>query len=344
MDILLKRRMHVFSSNKRAKYSFILFVFVALVCLFAPIIANDKPLVLSYKNQLYFPLLHAYPETTFGGDFHSEPDYKDPYIQELIQQHGWLIFPPIPYSYNTVIFDLDAPAPTPPSLKNILGTDDQGRDILARLIYGYAISLAFGIILTVLSSIIGIIAGALMGYYGGMFDLYAQRFIEIYTAMPALFLVMIFSSIIEPSFWWLLLFILLFSWVVLVSAVRAEFLRARNLDYVRSSQALGADNIYIIFKHILPNVMPIVLSFLPFILSSSITLLTSLDFLGFGLPVGSPSLGEILVQAKNNLYAPWIGICAFVSIAFLLSILVFIGEGLRDAFDPRHIKFNRHLN
>ncbi|RAX57994.1 ABC transporter permease [Helicobacter monodelphidis] len=336
MNTLNKKRIQKFFANKRAKYSLYLFGMILFICIAAPFIANDRPLVVSFNQQWYFPIFKTYPETTFGGDFESEANYHDSYIQELIQSKGWLLFPPIPYRYDTIIMGLSDVAPTPPDSKNFLGTDDQSRDLLSRLIYGYAISLAFGLLLTFFSSIIGIIVGAIMGYYGGKIDLFSQRFVEIYSSMPVLFLVIIFSSVIESSFWWLLLFLSLFSWVGLVNVVRAEFLRGRNLDYVRSSKALGASDCRIIFKHILPNAFPIILSFLPFVLSSSITMLTSLDFLGFGLPVGSPSLGEVLNQAKENLYAPWIGISAFISIAFLLSVLVFIGEGLRDAFDPRN--------
>lgn len=330
-----KRQIQHFFKNKRAKYALYLLVFVVCSCIFAPILANDKPLLLYYKNQFYFPIFIFYPERTFGGDFESETSYHDPDIKDMISQDGWMIFPPIPYSYDTIIFDTDVPAPAPPSLKNWLGTDDQSRDLVARLLYGYAISLAFGILLTFFSTIIGIVMGAIMGYFGGRTDLFLQRFVEIYASMPVLFLVIIFSSFINPNFWWLLLFMLLFSWVELVALVRAEFLRARNLDYVRASLALGAHHRRIIFYHILPNIAPLILSLLPFILSNSIVLLTALDFLGFGLPAGYPSLGEVLLQAKENLHAPWIGICAFISIAFLLSLLVFIGEGLRDAFDPR---------
>ncbi|MDE7318031.1 MAG: ABC transporter permease [Helicobacter sp.] len=329
------RALASFVANKRALYSLYCLLFLCVCCLFAPFLANDKPLVLSYKGELYFPILKFYPESTFGGEFENETPYKDEDIIKTIQKEGWILFPPIPYSYDTIIFDVQSPSPAPPSLKNWLGTDDQSRDLLARLLYGVAISLAFGVLLTFFSTIIGVCMGAIMGYFGGKIDLFLQRFVEIYASMPVLYLVIIFSSFVNPNFWWLLLFMLFFSWVELVALVRAEFLRARNLDYVRASKALGASTSRIIFYHILPNTAPLILSLLPFILSHSIVLLTSLDFLGFGLPPGSPSLGEILLQAKENLHAPWIGITAFIFIAFLLSLLVFVGEGLRDAFDPR---------
>ncbi len=329
------RALASFAANRRALFSLYFLLLLCVCSVLAPILANDKPLVLSYKGELYFPIFKFYPETTFGGAFENETDYKDADIIESIEKHGWILFPPVPYSYDTIIFDLDSPSPAPPGAKNWLGTDDQSRDLLARLLYGTAISLAFGILLTFFSTIIGVFMGAIMGYFGGKIDLFLQRFVEIYASMPVLYLVIIFSSFVNPNFWWLLLFMLFFSWVELVALVRAEFLRARNLDYVRASKALGASAPRIIFRHILPNTAPLILSLLPFILSNSIVLLTSLDFLGFGLPPGSPSLGEILLQAKENLHAPWIGITAFVFIAFLLSLLVFVGEGLRDAFDPR---------
>lgn len=329
------RAIHSFAANKRALIASYCFCFVLVCCVCAPIIANDKPLVLSYKGELYFPIFKFYPESTFGGEFDNETPYQDADMIESIKKEGWVVFPPIPYSYDTIIFDLDSPSPAPPSAKNWLGTDDQSRDLLSRLLYGTAISLAFGILLTFFSTIIGVLMGAIMGYFGGKIDLFLQRFVEIYASMPVLYLVIIFSSFVNPNFWWLLLFMLFFSWVELVALVRAEFLRVRNFDYVRASKALGASAPRIIFLHILPNAAPLILSLLPFILSHSIVLLTSLDFLGFGMPPGSPSLGEILLQAKENLHAPWIGITAFVFVAFLLSLLVFIGEGLRDAFDPR---------
>ena len=298
-------------------------------------IANDKPLLISYDGQLYYPFLRAYPETTFGGDFPTEADYRDPFVRELIEAEGWLIWPPVPYSYDTVIYDLPVPAPSPPDARHWLGTDDQARDVVARVIYGFRISVLFGLALTVLSSIVGVIAGAVQGYYGGWVDLLFQRFIEIWTSMPTLYLLIILSSIIVPGFWSLLILLLLFSWVALVGVVRAEFLRTRNFDFVRAARALGVGNLTIMLRHILPNAMVSTLTFMPFILIGSITSLTSLDFLGFGLPPGSPSLGELLAQGKNNLQAPWLGITGFAVMAVMLSLLVFIGEAVRDGFDPR---------
>jgi microcin C transport system permease protein len=311
------------------------FALLFLLCLFAEVIANDKPLLVSYDGQFYYPFLQAYPETTFGGDFPTEADYRDPFVRELIEAQGWLVWPPVPYSYDTVIYDLPVPAPSPPDARHWLGTDDQARDVVARVIYGFRISVLFGLALTILSSIVGVIAGAVQGYYGGWVDLLFQRFIEIWTSMPTLYLLIILSSIIVPGFWSLLILLLLFSWVALVGVVRAEFLRTRNFDFVRAARALGVGNLTIMLRHILPNAMVSTLTFMPFILIGSITSLTSLDFLGFGLPPGAPSLGELLAQGKNNLQAPWLGITGFMVMAVMLSLLVFIGEAVRDAFDPR---------
>ncbi|MGP1449918.1 MAG: ABC transporter permease [Wolinella sp.] len=331
----MNRRWQAFKKNRRAYYSLYLLVFLILISLFAPLIANDKPLFVRFDERFYFPILHVYSESDFGGEFESEADYKDPYLAELINSNGFMFFAPIPYSYDTIIYDLHSPAPTSPDAKNLLGTDDQGRDVLARLIYGYAISLAFGTILTIFSSIVGITIGAIQGYYGGWVDLWGQRFIEVWSGMPIIFLLIILSSFVQVGFWWLLSIMLLFSWMQLVGVVRAEFLRGRNLEYVRSAKALGVSDFVIMWRHILPNAMVATITFLPFVMSGSIATLTSLDFLGFGLPSGAPSLGELLAQGKQNLHAPHLGICAFFSIAFLLSVLVFVGEGVRDAFDPR---------
>jgi microcin C transport system permease protein len=281
------------------------------------------------------PVFRSYPETAFGGEFETEAEYRDPFVQELIAEKGWMIWPPIPFSYNTINLNLSQPAPAPPSAVNWLGTDDQARDVLARLIYGFRISVLFGLILTVLSSIIGIVAGAVQGYFGGWVDLSFQRFIEVWTAIPTLYLLIIVASFIEPTFWILLGILLAFSWVALVGVVRAEFLRARNFEYVRAARALGLSNGKIMFRHLLPNAMVATLTFMPFILNGSITTLTSLDCLGFGLPPGSPSLGELLAQGKSNIQAWWLGITAFFSIAIMLSLLIFIGEAVRDALDPR---------
>ncbi|MGD9596778.1 ABC transporter permease [Wolinella succinogenes] len=336
MREMTRRRLEVFKSNRRAYYSAYLLLFLVLISLLAPLIANDKPLLVRYEGQFYFPILKAYSETTFGGDFETQANYKDPYVEELIlAKGGRVVWPLVRYRYDTINYDLKAPAPTPPDDHNWLGTDDQGRDVLARLIYGYSVSLAFGFLLTILSSLVGVAVGAMQGYYGGKIDLLGQRFIEIWSGMPMLFLLIILSSFVEASFFWLLGIMLLFSWMSLVGVVRAEFLRGRNLEYVRSAKALGVSHGVIMRRHILPNAMVATLTFLPFVMSGSITTLTSLDFLGFGLPSGAPSLGELLAQGKQNLHAPHLGLCAFFSIAFLLSILVFVGEGLRDAFDPR---------
>jgi microcin C transport system permease protein len=305
------------------------------VSLFAEVIANDRPLLIRYDSRFYFPILTTYPETSFGGVFPTQAVYRDPAVSTLIDSKGWMIWPPIPYRYDTINYDLPVPAPAPPSQDNWLGTDDQGRDLVARLIYGFRISVLFGLALTLVSSVVGVIAGAVQGYFGGWIDLVFQRFIEIWGGLPVLYLLIILASIVEPNFWWLLGLMLLFSWTSLVAVVRAEFLRARNFDYVRAARALGVRNSVIMFKHVLPNAMVATLTFLPFILNGSITTLTSLDFLGFGLPPGSPSLGEILAQGKANLQAPWIGITGFLVLAVMLSLLTFIGEAVRDAFDPR---------
>lgn len=332
---LNQRRWDNFKANRRGWWSLWLFLLLFLGSLGAELIANDKPLLVSYDGHWYTPAWKLYPETTFGGDFETEADYRDPYLKELIEAKGWMLWPLIPYSYQTINYDLPVPAPAPPSDENWLGTDDQGRDVTARLIYGFRLSVLFGLILTLASSVIGIAAGAVQGFFGGWVDLIGQRFIEIWSGLPVLFLLIIMASIVQPSFWWLLALMLLFSWTSLVGVVRAEFLRGRNLDYVRAARALGAGNANIMFRHVLPNAMVATLTFMPFILSGSITTLTSLDFLGLGLPPGSPSLGELLAQGKANLQAPWLGITAFVVLAVMLSLLVFIGEAARDAFDPR---------
>ena len=332
---LTRRRLENFKANKRGYWSFWVFTMLFILSLFAEFIANDKPFLVSYKGELLMPVFRAYPETKFGGDFETEADYRDPFVAKLIETEGWIVWPPIRYSYNTINYDLPVPAPAPPSGENLLGTDDQGRDVLARVIYGFRISVLFGLVLTAFSSIVGVTAGAVQGYFGGWLDLLFQRFMEIWGGMPVLFLLIILASIIEPGFWSLLILMLLFSWMALVGVVRAEFLRARNFEYVQAARALGVDNFTIMFKHLLPNAMVATVTFLPFILNGSITTLTSLDFLGFGLPPGSPSLGELMAQGKANLQAPWLGISGFVVIAFTLTMLVFVGEAIRDAFDPR---------
>ena len=332
---LNQRRWRNFRANRRGWWSLWLFMVLFVVSLAAELVANDKPLMVSFDGHWYFPIVEAYPETRFGGDFETEADYRDPYLIELLEAKGWMLWSPIRYSYQTINYDLPVPAPAPPSADNWLGTDDQGRDVAARLIYGFRLSVLFGLILTLVSSVIGIAVGAVQGFFGGWVDLLGQRFIEVWSGLPVLFLLIIMASIVQPSFWWLLGLMLLFSWTSLVGVVRAEFLRGRNLDYVRAARALGAGNVNIMFRHILPNAMVATLTFVPFILSGSITTLTSLDFLGLGLPPGSPSLGELLAQGKANLQAPWLGITAFMVLAVMLTLLVFVGEAARDAFDPR---------
>jgi microcin C transport system permease protein len=333
-----KRLMH-FKANKRGYWSFWIFVVLFVLTMGAEFISNDKPILVSYEGHLYFPIVSSYTEKSFGGEFETEANYRDPVVDELINQKGWMLWPINRYSYNTINYDLEGSAPSRPSSVNWLGTDDQARDVFARLIYGFRISILFGLTLTIFSSIIGVAAGAVQGYFGGTIDIVFQRFIEIWSGLPVLFLLIIMGSLVEPNFWWLLGLMLLFSWMALVSLVRIEFLRARNFDYVKAARAMGLPTPTIMFRHVLPNAMVATLTYMPFILNGSITTLTSLDFLGFGLPPGGASLGEMLAQGKNNLHAPWLGISAFIVIAFLLSLLVFIGEGVRDAFDPR--KSNR---
>lgn len=331
-----KRRWQNFKANRRGYWSLWFFLVLFFVSLFAEFIANDKPLLVSFDGGYYAPVFVSYPETAFGGEFQTEADYRDPFVQELIQEKGgWMIWQPVRYSYNTINLNLPVPAPAPPSAENWLGTDDQGRDVVARVIYGFRISVLFGLTLTIFSSVVGVAAGAVQGYFGGWTDLLFQRFIEIWTSIPALYLLIIIAAVIEPNFWILLGILLLFSWVALVGVVRAEFLRGRNFEYVTAARALGLSNAKIMFKHLLPNAMVATLTFMPFILNGSISTLTSLDFLGFGLPPGSPSLGELLAQGKANLQAPWLGLTAFFVIAIMLSLLIFIGEAVRDALDPR---------
>lgn len=352
-----RRRLQNFKANKRGLWSFWIFMVLFVVTLFAEFIANDKPILAMYKGELLYPVFVDYPEEKFGG-FLAVADYRDPFIAEEIEANGWMLWPPIRFHYSTHNLNLPVPAPAPPTWMlddeqcaqaidrlgvetcdalemNWLGTDDQGRDVLARLIYGFRISVLFGLVLAIASSIIGVIAGAVQGYFGGWVDLIFQRVIEIWTAIPSLYLLIIIASVITPTFWVLLFILLLFSWVSLVGVVRAEFLRARNFEYVRAARALGVADAKIMAKHVLPNAMVATLTFLPFILNGSITTLTSLDFLGFGLPPGSPSLGELLAQGKANLQAPWLGLTGFFVIALMLSLLIFVGEAVRDAFDPR---------
>ncbi|MBV9654520.1 MAG: ABC transporter permease [Acetobacteraceae bacterium] len=333
-----RRRLAIFRQHGRGFWSLWIFLALFTVCLFAEFIANDRPLLLRFHGHFYYPVLVDYSEDTFGDDFlPTEADYTDADVSSAIKADGWMIWPLIPYSYNTVVKNLPVPAPAPPSWQNLLGTDDQARDVLARVIYGFRISVLFGFALTFVSSAVGIAAGALQGFYGGATDLFFQRFIEIWSGMPQLYLLIILASIITPGFWVLLIFLLVFSWMNLTGVVRAEFLRGRNLDYVRAAKALGVRDGMVMWRHILPNAMVATLTFLPFILSGSVTTLASLDFLGFGLPPGSPSLGELVSQGKDNLQAPWLGFTAFVVLGGVLLLLIFVGEAVRDAFDPRKL-------
>ena len=332
---LTRRRLQRFRSNRRGWWSLWIFVILFITTLLAEVIANDKPFVVYFKGEIYFPIVKAYPETTFGGDFLTEADYRNPYLSELIERDGWALWPIVRYHHRTVAWDLPVPAPAPPDRNHWLGTDDQARDVLARVIYGFRISVLFGFALTFISAIIGVSAGAVQGYFGGWLDLIFQRFIEIWSGLPTLYLLIILASVVEPNFWWLLGLLLLFSWMGFVGVVRAEFLRARNFEYVRAAQALGVSNLAIMFRHLLPNAMVATITFIPFTLAGSVTVLTSLDFLGIGLPPGSASLGELLAQGKANLQAPWLGLTGFFTIALMLTLLILISEAVRDAFDPR---------
>lgn len=355
---IAQRRWRTFKANRRARWSLWLFLGFFGFTLLAEVIVNDQPLVVSYKGELLFPVLHSYPESKFGG-FLAVTDYRDPYIQNEINNNGWLIWPAVRYSYRTIDRNLPVSNPAPPSWTmsaeercvrqplgpddpnctignyHWLGTDDQGRDVLARVIYGFRISVFFGLILTIASSVIGVVAGAVQGYFGGWIDLIFQRALEIWGSIPTLYLLLIIFSVVYPGFWIILFVVLLFSWTSLVGVVRAEFLRGRNFEYINAARALGVSNGTVMFRHLLPNAMVATLTFMPFILNGSIGTLASLDFLGYGMPPGSPSLGELLSQGKDNFYAPWLGLTGFISIAVLLSSLIFVGEGVRDAFDPR---------
>ncbi|WP_339495983.1 MULTISPECIES: ABC transporter permease [unclassified Pseudomonas] len=331
-----RRRFERFKKNRRGWWSLWLFIGLFILTLGGELIANDKPLVVSYQGQWYFPVFKRHTEQAFGGQLPFQADYRSDYVQNLIHKDGgWLLFPPIPFSDDTPNYDLDKPAPSPPTSVNWLGTDDQARDVLARVIFGARVSILFALMLTFVSALIGIAAGALQGYYGGWVDLLGQRLLEVWSGLPVLYLLIILSGFVEPNFWWLLGIMALFSWLALVDVVRAEFLRGRNLEYVKAARALGLSDRKVIIRHILPNAMNATLSYLPFILTGAISTLTALDFLGFGMPAGSASLGELIGQGKQNLQAPWLGLTAFFTLALILSLLVFIGEALRDAFDPR---------
>jgi len=335
MSPLMQARLQRFRQNRLGFGCLIVFIVVFVLSVAAELIANDKPLLVRYDQQFYLPILKRYPETTFGGLFETEADYKDPVVQQLIEDKGWAIWPLIEYSYQTPNLDLAVPVPSPPTAQNWLGTDDQGRDVLARILYGLRVSLLFGFALTFISAILGILVGALQGYYGGWVDLFGQRVLEVWGGLPMLFMVMILVSMFTPNVYWLFLIMLLFGWPALVGLVRAEFLRARNFDYVRAARALGVSDRTIMFRHILPNAMSSSLSQLPFMLTANITALTALDFLGYGLPPDAASLGELLLQGKNNLNAPWLALSGFFTLALVLSLLIYIGEATRDAFDPR---------
>ena len=333
---LSRRRFAHFKANRRGWWSLWLFIGLFVVCLCGELIANDKPLAIHFKDQWYFPIVSSPLETDFGGELPFEPDYRSDYVQTLITgQGGWMLFAPIPFSSDTVNYDLKVPSPSPPSSSNWLGTDEQARDVLARVIFGARISILFALILTAISALVGITAGALQGFYGGLVDLIGQRLQEVWAGLPVLYLLIILSGFIAPSFWWLLGIMALFSWLALVDVVRAEFLRGRNLEYVKAARALGLTNGALMRRHILPNAMTSTLTYIPFILTGAIATLTALDFLGFGMPPGTASLGELIGQAKRNLQAPWLGLTAFCVLALILSLLVFIGEACRDAFDPR---------
>ena len=332
---LAHRRLDSFRSHRRGYWSMWIFFALFTVALFSEFIANDKPYIVYYDGGYYFPVLADYPETAFGGEFETATDYSDPYVEELVNEKGWMLWPPIRYHHTTVAWNLPSPAPSAPDAEHWLGTDDQARDVVSRMLYGFRISVLFGFTLTVISAVIGVAAGAVQGFFGGWLDLLFQRFIEVWSGLPTLYLLIILASVVEPNFWWLLGLLLLFSWMGFVGVVRAEFLRARKFDYVRAALALGVPNSRIMFRHVLPNAVVATMTFVPFTLAGSVTILTSLDFLGIGLPPGSASLGELLAQGKANLQAPWLGLSGFFVILIMLSLLMFIGEAVRDAFDPR---------
>lgn len=331
-----RRRWRRFCRNRRGFYSLLIFSFIFTLSLLAETISNDVPLLVIHDGKPYFPLLKAYPETTFGGEFETETDYRDPYIIELLSKNGnKIIFPLNKHSYQSINFNIDEPVPSPPTRENILGTDDRGRDVFARLLYGFRLSVLFGFALTAVGTLVGIIAGAVQGYFGGRIDLFFQRFIEIWGAMPELYLLIIFASIFKPSVLLLLVLLSMFSWMGLSDYVRAEFLKGRNMEYVKAARALGVSNVTIMYRHLLPNGMTPVITFLPFRMSASILALTSLDFLGLGVPPSTPSLGELLAQGKANIDAWWLSLSTFLVLVGTLVLLIFIGEALRETFDPR---------
>lgn len=335
-DSLTRRRWRAFKKNRRGYYSLLIFLLLLVTALFAEVLSNDKPLFVEYEGRYYFPLVRSYPETVFGGDFETETDYRDPFILKRLTTDGNIaIFPPNPHSYNSINFDLGQPVPSPPTSKNLLGTDDRGRDVLARLIYGFRLSVLFGFALTTVGTLLGIVAGAVQGYFGGRIDLFFQRFIEIWSAMPELYLLIIFASIFKPGLLLLLILLSMFGWMGLSDYVRAEFLKGRNMEYVKAARALGVGNLTIMYRHLLPNGMTPVITFLPFRMSGAILALTSLDFLGLGVPPSTPSLGELLAEGKANIDAWWLSLSTFCVLVGMLVLLIFIGEALREAFDPR---------
>ena len=331
----LLQKWHIFCQNKRAKISLFLLLFLVVLSLFADVLANDKPLLVRYDGKWYFPLVATYTDLDFGGDFPTPADYADPYIRNNIEQNGWMLMPPVPFSFNTVDMEMDEPTPAAPSKRHWLGTDDEGRDIVARILYGLRLSLAFAFLLTLISSAVGITAGAVQGYFGGKLDIFMQRFIEIWESLPQLFILIIVSSIFLPSFWTLLVILLFFSWTSLTGMVRAEFMRTRNFEFVKAARVMGVGNRRIIYRHILPNALVSAITFIPFIMSEAIVSLTALDFLGLGLSHEYPSLGDLVRQGKDNLQAPWIGISIFIVLSVLLTALIFVGEGVRDMLDTR---------
>ncbi len=337
MGAIGQRRWELFKSNRRSLWALWIFLVLFVLSLFAELVANDKPFFIWYKGDAYWPALVDYNETDFDGDFPTAAAYRDPWLKNQIANNGFSVWPLIEFHHTTVDWDMDHPAPAPPSRRHILGSDDQARDVVARIIYGFRISVLFGFILTLISAVIGVGAGAVQGYFGGLIDLLVQRFVEVWSSMPTLYILIILASVVEPNFWWLLGILLLFSWMGFVGVVRAEFLKTRKFEYVRAARALGVSNSRIILRHVLPNALVATITFMPFTLAGSVTILTSLDFLGFGLPPGSPSLGELLAQGKANLQAPWLGVSGFVVIGLMLSLLIFIGEGVRDAFDPKKL-------
>lgn len=335
LNVITRRRLANFKANKRGYYSLLIFLTLYMISLCSEFIANDKPIVMSLKGEIYFPVVFEYTEIELGGALRTEADYRDPFMVELIQENGWALWPPVRYSYDTIHWDIDVQTPAPPSREHLLGSTSLARDVLANLLYGFRLSVTFGLTLTIVSSIVGVTVGGMQGYFGGLLDLLGQRFVEIWAGLPLLFLLIIISSMIEPGTITLLLVLMMFGWMSLVAVVRAEFLRARNFEFIKAARALGVSNLTIMRKHVLPNAMVATLTFLPFILNSSITLLTALDFLGFGLPSGSASLGQLLAEGKSNLSAPWLGLTGFFTLAIMLTLLIFVGEAVRDAFDPR---------